>query len=505
MGWRIVAAVVLAVLTGCGGGGGGGLADVFSASPDSSSQPDIPDPAPVVPRVELGTPLSQQGLSVFYQHIPLVEAFDNYASVGSPNAYILARSFAAVGGGAYQLGFRSGAFDLSVGQGTMTEAFPYDQTHAELTYYSPEEGIPEGGALLARALVRSPEMAAGTSWASFANTSTIAWLTSSRDSRLQQQVLLPDRPAGPLVLTWETLFNGTRAQYGFLDAAEPNYFRVVLRDLSGEIVETLFEERQGIVLSGVDGTAVVPARHAGQLLVLSFEARTNNTAMDDYYGPGIDNVSLKNGADELILDGDFEAAAPRWKVNLPDASQNVTSGKRTVAGLDVRRSVYVPVTGKWGRWTDVFTNPTSQTVTTVVTYTNEVGYGGQAIIRAPAGAPAQALSLWDARSPGLWRDVGLVFGNASQVEYQGATAVNAGDGEPLVKWVYPVTIPPRGSVSIVQFLILTTHATWQTATDASARAVEAEAVATDIVNNFRTDVKFRKGMTQQQLDTILNF
>ena len=57
----------------------------------------------------------------------------------------------------------------------------------------------------------------------------------------------------------------------------------------------------------------------------------------------------------------------------------------------------------------------------------------------------------------------------------------------------------------MQFVILTSNATWRTATDASARAVETEAIATDIVTNFRTDPKYRKGMTQRQLHTILNF
>ena len=366
---------VFALLGACGGGGSGepaAAAGGVDAPPAAGPGPD-PLPGPSTPVAELAGPASGPGLAVFYQYMPVAESRQDYASPGSPNAYILQRGFSTKGG-MYQLG-GMGALQLNIVQGTATAAFPLDQRFPELTFLTPEETIPGGGAAFGPPLIADPNTALGTSWSGFANTSTIAWLKSSPDSRLQQVLNLPSNPSGPLVLTWQTLHqSGTRAQYGWL-ADEPFYFRVVLRDMAGGWVETLFEEQAGIVVAGGDGIADVSA-HAGRTLVLSFETRTSHDAAGDYYGPGIDNVSLRDGASELVVNGDFEAGATGWTVNAPVTSQNVVSGTRTVAGLEVRRSVYVPVAEKWGRWTDMVSNPGATTMTVEVSYVTQLGYLG---------------------------------------------------------------------------------------------------------------------------------
>lgn len=485
--FHVAVFIVIAVLSGCGGGG------LSSAPPVPPAPSGEAAPAPV----EQGVPSNRQGLTVFYQYMPVSDGREDYASAGSPNSYAVSESFSARSG-IYQIGF-SGAFQLGIAQGTSSMAFPASQSYAELTFLTPDEQVP-AGAVFGPALVQDPGTAQGMSWEQFANTTTIAWLTSSPDSRLQQVVDMPAAPSGPLALTWQTIFaGGLRAHPGYT-SGEPRHFRVVLRTPAGDPVSTLFEERDGVV-SGTDGYAAIdlPA-YAGQTLVLSFEARTSNRAPRDEFGAGIDNISLKDGATELLANGNFESGGAGWTTTAPATSQNVLSGTRTVAGLEVQRAAYVPATEKWGRWTDTVSNRGSTTITATVTYETELGWRQQAIIQAPVGAPAQALTLWDAL--GYWRDTGLVFGNASQVTYSAPGApVHLGS----VRWGFPVTIPPGRSVSIVQFLIQTANATWQTAPDANARAVEAEAIATDIATNFRTDPKYRKGMTQRQLDTILNF
>jgi hypothetical protein len=47
--------------------------------------------------------------------------------------------------------------------------------------------------------------------------------------------------------------------------------------------------------------------------------------------------------------------------------------------------------------------------------------------------------------------------------------------------------------------------TGATATDASARATAIDAAAKAIVVNFWRDGQYRSGMTQEQIDAIINF
>lgn len=500
----VLSAAALATLQGCGGGEGGGNVPVLPSIADSGSggpgtDPAAPPPASLpAPSVELGTSTAIPGLSLLYQFIPIRETRQDYTAPGSPNQYELNRDFTTWGG----LDQWNPAMSLRIEQGGVSAVFPPNQVYAEFSYSTPEVRVPAGAAFM-RALVSSPDLAAGTSWSGFANTSTIAWFTSSPDSRLQQTVTLPAAPSGPLLLTWQTETDGGLSEFGWIPG-EPHYFRVVLRETGGALIETVFDETGNSIIKGTNGVADLSA-HAGRTLVISFESRTLQSAPYGYFGPGIDNVSLKDGLSELIVNGDFESGASGWTTNSPVTSQNVTSGARTVAGLEVRRSVYAPIDESWGRWTDMISNPGASTMTATVTYTSTVGRAGQAFIARPAGLASGALTLWDASVPAIARDTGLVFGNAGEVSYRSASAIGAGDGDKVIRVRYPVTLPPGGTVSIVQFLILTTSATWQTAADAAARPVEAEATATGIATNFRTDPKYRRGMTQRQLDTILNF
>jgi hypothetical protein len=92
------------------------------------------------------------------------------------------------------------------------------------------------------------------------------------------------------------------------------------------------------------------------------------------------------------------------------------------------------------------------------------------------------------------------------VTYTSATVVGSSDGSEYIYTAYPITLAPGASASIVQFIVLGDETTGTSAgVTVSSRATAVDAVAQDIVNNFRSNVKFRAGMTQRQIDTLLNF
>jgi hypothetical protein len=167
--------------------------------------------------------------------------------------------------------------------------------------------------------------------------------------------------------------------------------------------------------------------------------------------------------------------------------------------------VYVPPTEKWGRWTDSFTNPTATTITATVTYHTNLGSDDSGIIYSTPGTAGRAVTTWDGSSSD--RDVAFVYGNVAVPQpFSSDDGLGNDNGNDNMYWDYHITVGPGATVTVVQFIILPSKATWQTpGVTISTKATEADAIALDIVNNFRNDVKYRHGMTQKQLDTILNF
>jgi hypothetical protein len=317
--WPTLMLAAGAFLTACGGGN--------DTAPASSTNSD-----------QLAQTSTVAGLTFFYQQgvLPTTTS-GNYAAVGSPNRWDLNRDMSLSDG--YDDQFDD-ALVLSIVSvsGTSTAAsgrFPTDTQYAELIFNTPEYGAANGS--VGAYFTRTDALSANPS-----STDTAAWLLPTPDSRLQQTVTFPST-TGTLNLTWEaTASSGLRT--GNFNSEPDYYFRVVLRSNTGTVA-TLYEESSNTSI-GSDGSADVTS-FAGQTLLLSFESR--NT----YGNVRIDNVSLLNGVSEVINNGTFAANGTGWRVNTPTLTQNVTSGTRTVANLTVQRSVYVPPTEKWGRWTDV--------------------------------------------------------------------------------------------------------------------------------------------------------
>lgn len=453
-------AAAVAGLSGCGGGGGGAA-------------------APAATGPELASATSLPAGTVFAQTVIATDG-DGEVAPGQANIFDLNTDFSIDDGNDDQL---DGGLVLSVTVGSTSESFPNDQTYAELTAYGPELTTSDG--------VKAVTFSTDSNWV--VNGTTSAVLHPIADARLQQTLDLTTAAGHPVALTWAgSPHAGT---YDFGD--EPCQMQVVVRDTAGNLLTTLFSTGSAGA-TGTWGSAALDA-YAGQVIVLSFEQS------GPYSTSVVDDVSVMDTTSnhEYVVNGDFEAGATGWTVPQPRVSQNVSSGVRTVAGLQVQRTFFSQPNAVWGRMTDVFTNTTGAAVQATVTYDTNLGSDGAGIIYATPGTNGKALTTWDGDSGD--RDVGFVFGSADTVTYTSATALHSYDGDDNLSVSFNITVPAGGSVTLVNFLLFTGTDTGLNATDTTARATDVDTAAAAIVANFRSDVAYQRGMTQAQIDTLKNF
>lgn len=493
-----LSAMGIAVLSGCGGGGsGGGGGFAFppvgvppAPAPGEPPAPMPPAPQPPVPPApnppappagpELATPTLLPASTILAQSI-VNHDNDTYASVGpgQANFWDLRPDFCIGDGWNGQF---AGALALNVKVGNRSEGFDGDQTFAELTPLGPEMTATDG-----------MKVVSTTTDPQFQSNGVAAFLHPVPDARLQQTLDLR-QAVGRVNLGWTGMWGALRGNF----SDEPAFMQVVLRDTSGGLLATLFK----IDSSGSTGTwgfAWLTA-YVGQVVVLSFEQCNRGQ------GTSIELVSVDDSAPRsrsFIVNGDFSAGLSGWTVSQTRGVQNIRSGIRTLRGLEVQRTFYAQPSQSWGRMTDTFHNPSASSVTARVTYTSFLGSYGSGVIYPPAGAPLKALTVWDGMGQG--RDAGFVFGAADSVGYASAVTLNASDGNNMVTVQFDITVPAGGTVTLANFLILTGTNTWIGATSTAARAAEVDTQAAAIAANFRTDVVYQRGLTQQQLDTLKNF
>jgi hypothetical protein len=201
-------------------------------------------------------------------------------------------------------------------------------------------------------------------------------------------------------------------------------------------------------------------------------------------------------------------------VNNPVELQNMTSSPETIDGLDVTRSFYTVPNKLWGRWVDVFENQTAAAITATVEYDTNLGSDDCGILYLTPGTGGQALTGWDGTaqetpavpdSSSNDRDFGFVFGTVDSVDFTTATAIDACDGSDGITHSYTITVEPGQKAAIVNFIIMNGIDTGETATDATALATAIDTEAKAIVAHFWTDGQYRTGMTQEQIDVIVNF
>lgn len=467
-----------AALAGCGGGGESG--DGSAAAPAAAPAPaPAPAPVPGAPP-ELASATTLPAATVFAQTVAATDGGSSVAP-GQANFFDLDTGFTVSDG--YDDQFDD-ALNLSIDIAGTTYGFPWNQGYAELTALGPEMGAADG--------VQSVSFTTEPDWVLGGTTSAV--LHPGPDARLQQTLDLTSAAGHAVNLTWTGWENAIGSSFN----DEPFYQQVVVRDNAGNLLGTLFRaDNTGV--SGTWGSASLSA-YAGQTIVLSFEHRLarNVTVIDDV--SVLDVVTNM----QFVNNGDFEAGAAGWTVPAPLVAQNVRSGARTLGGVvTVQRTFFTQPNALWGRMTDVFTNTGPDPIQVAVNYLTNLGSDGDGVIYATPGANGKALTTWD--GSGSDRDVGLVYGADANVTFQSASNVGMSDGNDEIGVGYIVDILAGASVTIANFVILTGDDTGSSAADASARATTVDTLAADIANNFRTNVAYQRGLTQDQLDTLKNF
>lgn len=493
-----LSAVGIAVLSGCGGGGGGGGGGFAfppvgvppAPAPGEPPAPMPPAPQPPVPPApnppappagpELATPTLLPASTILAQSIAL-DIKNNYPGVGpgQANFWDLRPDFCIGDGWNSQF---AGALALRVKVGNSSEGFDGNQVFADLTPLGPE--MTEADGMKVVSITTDPQ---------FQSNGVAAFLHPVPDARLQQTLDLR-QAVGPVNLAWTGKPGVLRGNFN----DETAFMQVVLRDTSGGLLQTLYKiDSSGP--SGPPGFAWLTA-YVGQVVVLSFEQCKCGQ------GTSIEMVSVDDSAPRsrsFIVNGDFSAGLSGWTVSQTRGVQNIRSGVKVLRDLKVQRTFYAQPNQLWGRTTDTFHNPSASPITARLTYTSFLGSYGAGVIYPPAGAPLKALTVWDGM--GNCRDAGIVFGAADGVAYTSAVTLNASDGDHTVAVQFDVTVPAGGTVTLANFLILTGTNTWIGATSTAARATEVDMQAAAIAANFRTDVLYQRGLTQQQLDTLKNF
>lgn len=413
---------------------------------------------------------------------------------GQANVWDIDADFTLADGGDYQF-----FYALWLGFTDLSHFGDTSQTYGGLTFYGPTMGTAQG------VTVAAVSDGASTGVTPLAG-SYSAFLNATSDSRLMQTLNVASGVTGTITLTWKdsvNLYNGH-----FTSSFTPSY-RVVIRDTGGAELDELYStatSTSGVHTADLNNNYV----NQGYNIVLSFEERSA-PAIASELGLAtpqltmIDSVSaLDSASTPYVTNGDFENGLTGWTTNTPAEVQNMTSSiDYNHDGLDVTRSFYTVPNKLWGRWVDVFVNNTSSAITTTLDYNTVLGSYGTAIIYDTPSTSNRAITAWDGSQ--TTRDIGMVFGNADQVDYASDTGLNAGNGSDTIDFYYNITVPPAGRVALVNFIILGTYDTSLTAADTSAYATEIDNEAQNIVNNFWTDPQYRDGMTQQQIDAIINF
>ncbi len=433
----------------------------------------------------LGVQSGLTGTTAFPQRVAASDGGTEIAP-GQANMWDLGVDFSLQTGGSGQF---DGALALGVTtteSGTTTTRFfsaGQNQTHAELAYFGPEFGEGDG--------VTTTTTDAGS-----------AVLTPTRYSSLYQRVDLRSS-SGDVWLSYDIEPGNFQATF----ADEPQFFQIVLRDSNSVDIDTAYFADATQVI-GDANRFQVPTSAAKSIVFVHFEQRRR--ASD---ATRIDNVSIMDDSREFVQNGDFADGLNGWITNGNlEVVRNVTSGTRTLGNLAVTRSFFAPPSALWARYVDVLTNNTATDIPATVSYDTTPGAGRFAVVYNTPGTLGSAISGWDGSASDRGRDFGLIFGDASDVDYDPSDSADAtldGDGAGSIVHSYDVVVSAGSSVAIMNFVLQNGASTGAGAAgNASAQASAIDAEAVRIFSGLpatRTINEFTSGMTQAQLDAVANF
>jgi hypothetical protein len=436
----------------------------------------------------LGEAAGGTGNTAFLQTVTMQDTDTNEYFPGQPNIWDIDDDFSLNDGGDDQF---DGVMYLSVDGND----FP-SQAYSDLTYFTPAMTIDNG--IKVAAVVESIGPSYNSSEYLAISGTYSAALNGIYDARLSQIVNLSDAVA-PANLSWTWDITLT-------DRGPEPYARVVIRSVAdGSLLATL----ENVTIDDANSYNISMDAYIGQSVIVSFESSSHTES-----ARLIDDVSLTDSnSTQYITNGDFETGnLTGWTTNEPEELQNMTSASVTLAGLTVTRSFYTVPDKLWGRWVDVFTNETAAAITTTIAYSHNLGSDSYGILYLTPGTDGQALTGWDASADSGYdpdsssndRDFAFVFGDVNEVVFTSATGLDAGDGSDDITHNYSITVEPGETVAIVNFVVMNGIDTNMTATDETALATEIDTEVTNILTNFWTDNQYRTGMTQAQIDAIIN-
>jgi len=462
--WALTAMGALMLSVGCSGSGNG-------KSPSE---------------IALGFLSDIEGLTVLAQRVP---ALDGGAEVvpGQANCWDLAEDFALESGCDEQF---DGALGLTVDDGAGDDAaFPDNQSYDDISFFTPEFSRVDD--VVVSALESDPEKVLNGSYS--------AVLAPTHAASLRQVIDLFDA-VPPITLTYEAEVEASPGDI----PGEDWSFAVQVRD-ADDFTTTLYRDDQDGE-TGTLGTHDLSA-FAGEKLVVFFRQRSAA-----WGATWIDDVSvMDDDGTEFVTNGGFEFGnATSWSEGSIQTVRNLTSGSRTLEGLGVMRSFFSPPGSLWGRWVDVFQNDTGSEIIATVIYDTFLGSSDYGITYETPGSAGQAISSWDGDDrDGVvpLRDVGIVFG-VGDASFDTSDAIGNPNGGGFVVVEFDVTVPAGERVAIVHFIVMNGVATGLTAASAADKASAIDAEVLRILDGYPDDGsvnEFTNGMTQAQIDAVLNF